>query len=125
MRTKRKVNRIILLMFCYFVGLNAFAAGASTELDQVLGPCIDDQTFAVAHLDVEKVDLDAFIGKALSLVNEYAGPDTAKQEQDNLKNFQAMAGARLNDLQKAGGRDIFLVFSMYDFPYLCVAVPIP
>ena len=125
MQTRRKVNRILFLMFCYFVGLATFATGAATGLDQVLEPCIDDQTFAVVHLDVEKLDLDAFVGKALSLINEHAGPDIAKQEQENLKNFQAMAGARLNDLQKASGRDIFLVFSMYDFPYFFVAVPIP
>jgi len=124
MRTKRKVNRIILLMFCYFVGLNAFAAGASTEPAQVLGPCIDDQTFAVVHLDVTKLDIDAFVGRALSLVNEHAGPETAKHIQDNLKNFQALAGTQFNDLLNAGGRDIFLVFSMYDFPYFFVAVPI-
>jgi prepilin-type processing-associated H-X9-DG protein len=124
MRTKRKVNRIILLMFCYFVGLNAFAAGASKEPAQVLGPCIDDQTFAVVHLDITKLDLDAFIGQVLSAVSEHSGPDTAKHLQDNLKNFQAQVGAQLNDLLKAGGRDIFLVFSMYDFPYFFVAVPI-
>jgi len=124
MRAKRKVNRIILLMFCYFVGLNAFAAGASKEPAQVLGPCIDDQTFAVVHLDITKLDLDAFIGQALSAVSEHSGTDTAKHLQDNLKNFQAQAGAQLNDLLKAGGRDIFLVFSMYDFPYFFVAVPI-
>jgi prepilin-type processing-associated H-X9-DG protein len=125
MQTKRKVNRVLLLMFCYFVGLNTFATGASTGLDQVLGPCIDDQTFAAVHMDVEKLDIDAFVGKALSLVSEHAEPDTAKQIQDNIKNFQAMAGSQLNDLLKAGGRDIFLVFSMYDFPYFFVAVPIP
>jgi len=125
MQTKRKVNRVLLLMFCYFVGLNSFAVGASTGLVRILGPCIDDQTFAVVHLDVEKLDLDAFVGMALSILNEHAGPDAAKQEQENLRNFQAMAGARLNDFQKAGGRDIFLVFSMYDFPYFFVAVPIP
>lgn len=124
MRTKRKVNRIILLMFCYFVGLNAFAAGASIGLDQVLGPCIDDQAFAVVHLDLEKLNLDAFVNQALSLVSEHTGPDTAKHIQDNLKNFQDQAGAQLNDLLKAGGRDIFVVFSMYDFPYFFVAVPI-
>ena len=124
MQTKRKVNRFFLLMFCYFVGLNAFAAGASTGLVQVLGPCIDDQTFAVVHLDVEKLDLDALVGQALSLVSEHTGPDTAKHIQDNLKNFQARAGAQLNDLLKAGGRDVFMVFSMYDFPYFFVAVPI-
>ena len=125
MQTKRKVNRVLWLMFCYCVGLNAFATGASTGLDQVLGPCIDDQTFAVAHLDVEKLNLDAFVGQALSLVSEHTGPDTAKHIQDNLKNFQAQAGAQLNGLLKAGGRDIFAVFSMYDFPYFFVAVPVP
>ncbi len=124
MQTKRKVNRVLLLMFCYFVGLNSFVAGASTGLDQVLGPCIDDQTFAVVHLDITKLDLDAFVGQALGLVSEHAKPDTAKHIQDNLKNFQALAGAQLNDLLKAGGRDIFVVFSMYDFPYFFVAVPI-
>ncbi|MHC4242483.1 MAG: DUF1559 family PulG-like putative transporter [Planctomycetota bacterium] len=121
MQTKRKVKWVLLLMFCYFVGLNSFASGASTGLDQVLGPCIDDQTFAVAHLDLEKLDLDAYVDKVLSLV---AGPDTAKQEPDDLKNFQAMAGARFNELLKAGCRDIFLVFSMNDFPFFFVAVPI-
>ncbi len=124
MQTKRKMNQVFWLMFCYCVGLNAFAAGSSTGLDQVLGPCIDDQIFAVAHLDVEKLDLDAFVGQALSLVSEHTGPDAAKHIQDNLKNFQAQAGAQLNDLLKAGGRDVFVVFSMYDFPYFFVAVPI-
>lgn len=124
MQTKRKVNRIILLMFCYFVGLNTFAAGASTGLDQFLGPYIDDQTFAVAHLDITKLNLDAFVGQALSLISEHAGSDTAKHLQDNLKNFQAQASEQLNDLLKAGGRDIFVVFSMYDFPYFFVVVPV-
>jgi len=123
MQTKRKVNRIFLLMLCYFVGLPA-AAGASIGLDQVLGPCIDDQTFAVIHLDFEKLNLDAFVNQALSLVSEHTGPDTAKHLQETLKNFQAQAGAQLNDLLSAGGRDVFVVFSMYDFPYFFVAVPI-
>ncbi|MCP4609389.1 MAG: DUF1559 domain-containing protein [Planctomycetes bacterium] len=121
MQTKRKVKRVLLLMFCYFVGLNSFAEGASTGVDKILSSCIDDQTFAVARLDITKMDLDAYVGKVLSLVD---GPDAAKQEPDDLKNFQAMAGARLNELLKAGCRDIFLVFSMYDFPYFFVAVPI-
>jgi prepilin-type processing-associated H-X9-DG protein len=124
MQTKRKVNRIFWLMFCCFASLNTFVAGASTEPAQVLGPCLDDQSFAVVHLDVEKLDIDAFVGRALSLVSEHIGPDTAKHLQESLKNFQAQAGAQLNDLLKAGGRDIFVVFSMYDFPYFFVAVPI-
>ena len=122
MRTKRKVNRIILLMFCYFVGLTTFATGASTGLAQVLGPCIDDQTFAVARLDITKLDLDAFFDKFLSLVS--TDPNIAKHVQDDRRDFQSQVGAQLNDLQKAGGKDIFVVFSVYDFPYFFVAIPI-
>ena len=124
MRTKRKVNRIILLMFCYFVGLTTFATGASTGLAQVLGPCIDDQTFAVARLDITKLDLDAFFDKFLSLVSKHADPNIAKHVQDDRRDFQSQVGAQLNDLQKAGGKDIFVVFSVYDFPYFFVAIPI-
>lgn len=124
MQTKRKLNWIVMLVLCCFVGLNAFDAGASTGLEQVLGPCIDDQTFAVVHLDFEKLDIDALFSRALNHVNEHADSETAKHIQDNLKNFQALAGAKLNDLLKAGARDVFAVFSMYDFPYCFIAVPI-
>ncbi len=125
MQTKRKVNRVFLLMFCYFVGLNSFAAGASTGLILVLGPCLDDQTFAVAHLDVTRLDLDAFVDKVASVMSEHAGPDKANDIHAGLKDFRAEAGAELTGLKEAGGRDIFAVFSMYDFPYFFVAVPIP
>jgi len=125
MQTKREVNRVFLLILCSSIILPASAVGASTRLAQILAPCIDDQTFAVVHLDVPKLDLDAFVHQALSLVNERAEPDTAKHLQADLKNFQARAGAQLNGLLKAGGRDIFVVFSMYDFPYFFVAIPIP
>jgi len=125
MQTKRKVNWVFLLMLCYFVGLNALAAGASTGLDQVLGPCIDDQTFAVAHLDVTKLDLDAFVDQVFSVWSKHVGPDTVKDVQEGLKDFRAEAGAELSNLHEAGVRDVFAVFSMYDFPYFFVAVPIP
>ena len=127
MQTKRKVKRVLLLMFCYFVGLNSFAEGASTGVDKILSSCIDDQTFAVAHLDITKVDLDAYVDRFLSLVSKHADPNIAKHvqpNQDELRDFKSQVGAQLNDLQKAGGKDIFVVFSMYDFPYFFVAVPI-
>ena len=117
MQTKRKVNRIILLMLCYFVSLNAFVTGATTEPAEVLRLCIEDQTYAVVHLDIEKLDLDAFVGRAQKLVNENTSPNIAKQIQSDLKNFQALAGAQKNGFLEAGGKDIFLVFSMYDFPH--------
>ena len=125
MQTKTKVNWVLATTLCLAVSLPGFAANSSQNLEQVLRPCIDDQTFAVVRLDVTKLDLDAFVNQALSLVNEHVGPNAAKQVKADLKNFQTEAGAQLNGLRKAGGKDIFVVFSMYDFPHFFVAVPIP
>jgi prepilin-type processing-associated H-X9-DG protein len=125
MQTKTTVNWLFVLTLCFSVSLSAFAADAPARPDLVLRPCIDDQTFAVAHLDVAKLDLDAFVDRALSLVSEHARPNTAKYLQANLNDFRAEAGPELSGLLKVGVRDIFVVFSMYDFPYFFVAVPIP
>ena len=124
MQTKMKVNWFLLSAFCLTVSLPAFSANTPAKAYQVLRPCIDDQTFAVIRLDVEKLDLDAFIGRALGLVSKHARPEVAKSMQSHLKEFQLNAGAQAKDFLKAGGRDIFVVFSMYDFPYFFVAVPI-
>lgn len=125
MQTKTNVNRVFLLMLCSFVGLPAFAANAPARLDRILRPCIDDQTFAVAHLDVTKLDLDAIADQVFSVMSKHGGPEMVKDVQEGREKFQAEAGAELSRLLDAGGRDIFAVFSMYDFPYFFVAVPIP
>ena len=125
MQTKTNVNWLLVSTICLSVSLAAFAADAPARPEQILRPCIDDQTFAVAHLDVTKLDLDAFIDQAFSMVSKHAGPDIVKDVQEGLKDFRAEAGVELSALHEAGVRDIFAVFSMYDFPYFFVVVPIP
>lgn len=120
MQTKRNLSLFLCLCVC-FVGLNAQAY----ELDEALGPSIDDQTFALAHLDVTRLDLDALVDKALSVVRAHMGPDSTDLAQADLDNFRSQAGAQLRDLLQAGGKDVFVLFSMYDFPYFSVVVPIP
>jgi prepilin-type processing-associated H-X9-DG protein len=68
------------------------------------------------------VNIDAFVEKALEISNKQAGPETAKNLiESNLKEFQAQAKMHLNELIKTGCKNIFVVFSMYDFPYFFVA----
>ena len=124
MQTKMKVNWFLFSAICLSVSLPALAASTPAEIYRSVQPCIDDQTFAVVRLDVEKLDLDAFVGRALGLVGKHAGPDAVKSMQNGLKDFQSEAGAEARDFLKAGGRDIFAVFSMYDFPYFFVAMPV-
>ena len=125
MQTKRKVIWLLLSIFCLSVSLPVFAADRTARLYDSLQPCIDDQTFAVVHVDLAGLDLDVLTVYAVNLVKKHAGADVAKRIEADLSEIRAAAGPRLEGLKKAGARDIFLVFSMYDFPYFFAAVPIP
>ncbi|MHC4629380.1 MAG: hypothetical protein ACYTDV_20575 [Planctomycetota bacterium] len=125
MQTKMKVNWLLFSAFYLSLGLPVFGASTPAEIYGSLRPCIDDQTFAVVRLDVEKLDIDAFVARALDLAGKNAGPDAAKSMQNGLKDFKSeKSEAGAEDFLKAGGRDIFAVFSMYDFPYFFMAIPI-
>jgi prepilin-type processing-associated H-X9-DG protein len=125
MQTKTKASCFFLSVICLFVSLPARAADTPAKLYQAVRPCIDDQTFAVIHLDLRKLDIDALVGYAVGQMSEHAGADAARHIEDDLNDFRTVAGEKLDSLAKAGGRDVFVVFSMYDIPYFFVAVPIP
>jgi len=125
MQTKTTVNWLFVLTLCFSVSLSAFAADAPARLNRLVGPCIDDQTFAVIHLDLTRLDVDVLVDYAVGQMSKHAGPDSVKLAEAGLNDFRAGAGARLDGLAEAGARDIFAVFSMYDFPYFFLAVPIP
>ena len=125
MQTKRKVSWLLLSVFCLSVSLSVSAANTGARLNKALQPCLEDQTFAVAHLDLTSLDVDALVDHAIGQVRRHAGPDAAKHAEADLNNFRTGAGAKVDSLVKAGARDIFVVFSMYDFPGFFVAIPIP
>ena len=123
MRTKVKIRWAVVLTFCCFVTLNAFASGSTTGLDKLLKPCIDDQTFAVIHVDAGKFNLDALVSQMLDIVSRHSNPDIAREMEKEFKAVQTKVDTRLENFVKAGGKDIFVVFSLYDFPYFFVAIP--
>ena len=125
MQTKKNVNRLLLLAICLSVAVPGFGADTAERLSRALRPCIDDQTFAVVHVDLARLDLDVLTVYAVNLAKKHAGADVAKRIEADLSRIRAGAGPRLKGLAKAGARDIFLVFSMYDFPYFFAAIPIP
>ena len=124
MNIKRTFNKIAILSLCIVCTSNILAANLSVKPEDVIKPYIDDQTFSVIHVNLEKLNIDACINKAIEIINQQAEPDAAPNIQNDLKNFQTIAGTKLKELVQAGGKDFFVVFSMYDFPYFFVAVPI-
>ena len=124
MQTKVKIRWAVILMFYCFVTLNTFASDSTTGLVKLLKPCIDDQTFAVIHVDAGKFSLDGLVSQMLDIVSKHSNPDVAREMGKEFKAMQTEVDTRLENFLKAGGRDVFLVFSLYDFPYFFVAIPI-
>jgi hypothetical protein len=78
------------------------AAGADT-----VAPFLDEQTFAVARLDLAKLDADALTQALVDL-----GGLPAEEAADAREGADHWLAA----FRKAGGKELFAVFSLADFP---------
>jgi hypothetical protein len=86
----------------------AAAADSAAETHAAaIAPFLDEQTVAVARLDLAKVDSDS-LATALA--------DLGAVDADELKDLRAGAGRWLGALRKAGARDLYFVLSLADFP---------
>jgi prepilin-type processing-associated H-X9-DG protein len=121
MKAKNIMKTIVILMFCFCINLNVFSSETSKEPVSVIKSCIDDQTFAVVYVDIEKLNLNAFVEKAVDFVNRQAGPEIAQHLQESMTSGKEEIETKINGLRKAGCKGFFVVFSMYDFPYFFAA----
>src|SRR5438876_7469566 len=107
------MKRLFLTTCLAAVGMISLPAADPPKFDaaaaaKLLGPFLDEQTFAVAHVDAAAVDLDA----AAEKLAKYTGQPTEDLTQARriARDFQAR-------FTKAGGRELYVVFSIADLPH--------
>jgi hypothetical protein len=95
------------------------AAGADSEADaraRAVAPFLDEQTLAVARLDLTKLD-------AVTLATTLT--DLGAIDADETQDIKARAARWLGDFTKAGGKDLYVIVSLADFPsFPFVVVPL-
>jgi hypothetical protein len=74
---------------------------------KAVAPFLDDRTVAVAHVDLTRIDVDAFAEKIAALT---------KMKADNLADEKKAVAGLLQALTKAGAKDAFFVVSLADLP---------
>lgn len=92
--------------------LSASRATAAEEFDPAaraaaVAPYLDDQVIGVAHIDPTRVDLEAFF-KETWLPKPPDGTE--------LSEVQAIIERWIAEFTRAGGRELYLVFTLADFP---------
>ncbi len=91
------------------VGLSAFTAD---KLDvnarvKAIAPYLDEQTLAVAHVDLSRVDVDAATAW-LSRIGQFPAKQAA--------GLKSAAEGWVKAFRKAGGNDVYAFFSLADLP---------
>lgn len=86
---------------------------------KAVAPFIDEQTVLIARVDLSQVEVDPIVDKAMELIGQVV-PE-ALADPDKFREDGAQARAMLKKLQaafrQAGGREVYLLFSMADVDF--------
>ncbi len=126
MRRKYKITLIGMVLFGSFSLAWGQTQSTSVPYANTIAPFIDDQTFAVARLDVSRIDVGAFFNKALEFFSDDSKINAAilEEVQVPLNAAKVMVFQWQQVFLQAGGKEIYGVYSMNDVPYFFVVVPL-
>ena len=102
---------MLILIFAFV--LRAFSFAADNPAAKHLAPFADDQTVAILHLDVDRLDVDALQKKAQELSNMLA-PEEQRQAALMLSLGIPVIKNGREAFIKAGGHHVYFVFTMSD-----------
>ncbi len=104
------MHRLAIALLLFLAAAPAHAADHKFDPEaaaKAVAPYLDDRTVAVVHVDLTRIDVDAFADKFAALT---------KLKPDDLAQEKKAAAGLLQTLTKAGAKDAFFVVSLIDIP---------
>src|SRR6185295_2521638 len=107
------MSRMIVGFVCFLGALPAASTRGEIPFDPAaaaatIAPYLDEQTVAVAHVDLRRIDISA-IRKALGNNDKAAKDGPSELLPERVDHW-------LKKFQNAGGSDLFVVVSLADVP---------
>ncbi len=102
-----------LLSYITVVCLAAAAAAQTEDSKTTIAPYLDSQTILVGRLNVEKLPLADIRERAIPFLQDLVGDPSANPKIEATA--QELSSVRDSFLQ-AGGREVYVVFSLFDIP---------
>src|SRR5262245_31698774 len=104
------MHRLIVVVLLLGFGGSAVAQEKKIDAEaraKVVAPCIDDQTLAIARIDLARFDMDTIVAQVLAL-GKIEAADVAAARQ-HLSDW--LAG-----LKMGGAKELYVVVSLADLP---------
>jgi len=92
---------------------------------KTVAPFIDEQTVLISRVDVSRLEVDPLVDKAVELIRDIV-PE-ARADLDRFREEEQQARAQMKKLQaafrQAGGKEVYLLFSVADVDFHRETVP--
>lgn len=126
--TNKVTLRLSVVMLVFLAGAS-IAQGEYTPAAyaKIIAPYIDTQTIAVARVDITQIDSDACFSKFMEIASKSVEPADINILALEVEKRRLAAQQWIASFTAAGGRDIYVVVSMADFPGMlfCIAPVAP
>ncbi len=101
-----RISAVMLTLILPLLALRAGEFDAEARA-RAIAPFVDEQTVAVAHIDLSRIDADAILDWAV---------EVGRLDKKDLEEPRRGLRDWLTDLTKAGGKDLYFVISLADLP---------
>lgn len=102
-------------------------AGSAQARARAIAPFLDEGTLVVARIDLQAVDIDVLTATVQQWLGAVETDSVARREDAAaIDRVRHEGGLFVQEMRKAGGREMYLVASLADFPthYLFTVVPL-
>ena len=113
---KHNLTIVAVIMMTFVLSVSAETKSDPANCAETIAPYIDSQTIAVARVNVRQINPDAIFEKISEIILKDVKPSEKDKVLANLPMLLQTVHQWITDFTTAGGKDIYIVMSLADFP---------
>jgi prepilin-type processing-associated H-X9-DG protein len=124
MSHKHNLVIVAVIMMTFVLSVSAETKFDPANCAETIAPYLDSQTLAVARVNVERINPDAIFEKVSEITLRHVESSEKDKMLSDLETPLQTVRQWITDFTTAGGKDIYIVMSLADFPKFFMIAPV-
>ena len=124
MSHKHSLTIVVVITMTFVLSVSAETKFDPANCAETIAPYIDSQTIAIARVNVERINPDAIFDKVSEIMLRHVESSEKDKMLSDLETSLQTVRQWITDFITAGGKDIYIVMSLADFPKVFMIAPI-